>query len=198
MFMVFTTSHDGTGSVKCVVTPIRTVCENTLRCALAHHNGMLSLRHSSNIMQRLDLTSRENTEFAYQALSLMRVYKRSLESRFEHLRNIKIAERDLDRILAELVLSEKSMEVYKKCGSMEHEDIPAQSKNTYLAMKTAVEQGIGQEYGERGTGLWLVNGITSYYQNNATWRSEEVKFDSIIHGYTARKVLDACAAVEGV
>ena len=198
MYMIFTTSHDGTGSVKCMVSPCRVVCQNTLNLALSHNHGCLSLRHSSNIMQRLDLTSKENTDFAYKALNLMNVYRKSLEQRFEHLRNIKIAERDLDRILAEVVLSEKSMEVYKKCGSMEHEDIPTQSKKTYLAMKTAVEQGIGQEYGERGTGLWLVNGITSYYQNNATWRSEEVKFDSIIHGYTARKVLDACAAVEGV
>lgn len=196
MYMVFTTSHDGTGAVKCVCTPVRTVCENTLRAALAHNCGCLSLRHSSNIMQRLDLTSKENTEFAYKALNLMNVYKKSLEQRFDHLRNIKVSENDLDRILAEVVLSEKSLLVYKESGTMEHEDIPTQSKNTFLAMKTAVEQGVGQDLGERGTGLWVLNGITSYYQNNATWRNDEVKFDSILHGYTSKKVLDACLAVE--
>ena len=198
MYMMFTTSHDGTGAVKCVVSPVRTVCENTMRMALAHNAGMLSLRHSSNIMQRLDLTSKENTEFAFKALNLMRVYKRSLEQRFDHLRNIKIAEQDLDRILAEVVLSEKSMEIYKKVGTMEHDDIPTQSKNTFNAMKMAVENGVGQDYGERGTGLWVMNGITSYYQNTATWRNEELKFDSILHGYTSKKVLDACLAVENV
>lgn len=196
MYMVFTTSHDGTGAVKCMCCPTRVVCQNTLNLALNHNHGCLSLRHSSNIMQRLDLTSKENTEFAFIALNLMKVYKTSLEQRFDHLRNIKIAEQDLDRILAEVVLSEKAMEVYKKCGSMEHDDIPTQSKNTFLAMKTAVEQGVGQDYGERGTGLWVVNGITSYYQNNATWRNDEIKFDSILHGYTSKKVLDACMAVE--
>lgn len=196
MYMVFTTSHDGTGSVKCVCTPIRTVCENTLRAALAHNCGCLSLRHSSNIMQRLDLTSKENTEFAFKALNLMSVYKKSLEQRFDHLRNIRISEQDLDRILAEVVLSEKSLELYKKSGSIEHDDIPTQSKNAFSAMKHAVEYGVGQDMGERGTGLWVVNGITSYYQNNASFRSEEVKFDSILNGYTAKKVLDACVAVE--
>lgn len=197
MYMMFTTSHDGTGAVKCVVSPVRTVCENTMRMALAHNAGMLSLRHSSNIMQRLDLTSKENTEFAFKALNLMGAYKKSLEQRFDHLRNIKVSEQDLDRILAEVVLSEKSMEVFKKCGSMEHDDIPTQSKNTFSAMKMAVENGVGQDYGERGTGLWVMNGITSYYQNNATWRNDEVKFDSILHGYTSKKVLDACMVVEG-
>ena len=86
MYMMFTTSHDGTGAVKCVVSPIRTVCENTMRMALAHNAGMLSLRHSSNIMQRLELTSKENTEFAFKALNLMKVYKTSLEQRFDHHR----------------------------------------------------------------------------------------------------------------
>lgn len=196
MYMVFTTSHDGTGAVKCMVTPTRVVCNNTLLLAESNNRGCLSLRHSSNIMQRLDLTSKENTEFAFRALNLMNVYKLSLEERFEHLRNIRISERDLDRILAEVVLSEKSMEVYKACGTIEHEDIPTQSKNTFSAMKMAVENGIGQDYGERGTGLWLMNGISSYYQNNANWRNDEVKFDSILHGYTSKKVLEACHAVE--
>lgn len=86
--------------------------------------------------------------------------------------------------------------MYKACGTIEHEDIPTQSKNTFSAMKMAVENGIGQDYGERGTGLWLMNGISSYYQNNANWRNDEVKFDSILHGYTSKKVLEACHAVE--
>lgn len=198
MYMMFTTSHDGTGAVKCVVSPVRTVCENTMRMAIANNAGMLSLRHSSNIMQRLDLTSKENTEFAFRAMNLMKIYKKSLEERFNHLRNIKVSEQDLDRILAEVVLSEKSMEVYKQYGTIEHEEIPTLSKNTFNAMKMAVEEGVGQDFGERGTGLWVMNGITSYYQNNANWRNDEVKFDSILHGYTSKKVLEACKAVESV
>ena len=198
MYMVFTTSHDGTGAVKCMVTPTRVCCNNTLLLAESNNRGCLSLRHSSNIMQRLDLTSKENTEFAFKALNLMKVYKKSLEQRFDHLRNIKVSEQDLDRILAEVVLSEKSLSVYKEYGTMEHDDIPTQSKNTFEAMRDAVEHGVGQDYGERGTGLWVVNGITSYYQNAATWRSDEIKFDSILHGYTSKKVLDACLAVESV
>ena len=197
MYMIFTTSHDGMGAVKCVVSPIRVVCNNTLRAALAHNQGMLSLRHSSNIMQRLDLTSKENTEFAFKAMNLMNVYTKSLKERFDHLRNIKLAEKDLDNILASVVFSEKDLKLYKDAG-IESKDIATVGKNKFYAMKDAVEHGIGQDYGTRGTGLWVLNGITSYYQNNAEFRNDEVKFDSIIHGYTAKKVMDACEALEQV
>lgn len=197
MYIVFTTSHDGTGSVKCMVTPVRTVCSNTLNLALHHNHGCLSLRHSSNIMQRLDLTSKENTEFAFKALNLMKVYKRSLEEKFTHLRNIKVSERDLDRILAEMALSEKDFDIFLK-SNIENDGIATRGRNQFEAMKMAVENGVGQEFGERGTGMWVVNGITSYYQNHAEFRNEEIKFDSILHGYTHKKVIDAVLAVENV
>ena len=37
MYVVFTTSHDGTGAVNCMVTPTRVVCNNTLNYALDHN-----------------------------------------------------------------------------------------------------------------------------------------------------------------
>ena len=195
MYIVFTTSHDGTGSVKCVVTPVRVVCNNTLNLALRNNRGCLSLRHSSNVMARLDLDSKENTEFAYKTLNLLDVYKKSLEERFEKLRRIKVAERDLDRILAELALSETDLELYNRT-SIANPDISARGRNIFSAMKQSVESGVGQDVGERGTGLWLVNGVTSYFQNDAKFRNDEVKMDSILQGNANRKLTQAMEAVE--
>lgn len=196
MYMVFTTSHDGTGSVKCICCPTRVVCANTLRIALDHNCGCLSLRHSSNIMQRLDLTSKENRTFAFKALNLMDVYKRSLEGRFERLRNITVSDKDIERVVAEVALSPKDAKIFAETGSIEHEDIAAQGRNRFYSIRAAVEQGVGQEYGKRGTGLWLVNGITSFFQNNALFKNERLKFSSTLIGHTHRKVLDACYSVE--
>ena len=70
MYVVFTTSHDGTGAVKCVVTPIRVVCNNTLNWALKENIGRISFRHSSKVMERLDLLNAENAEWAYKTLNL--------------------------------------------------------------------------------------------------------------------------------
>lgn len=188
MYMVFTTSHDGTSAVKCMVTPTRVVCNNTLNFALRHNAGSLSLRHSANIMDRLDLTNKENDDFTYKTLNLYHIYKKSLEQNFERLRNIKITDKWLEDILAQVALADTSYDIYKKTGNVHHKDIPAKGRNIYDNMLQAVETGIGQEYGERGTGMWLMNGITTYYQNECNFRSEETKFDSIQAGTAKMKV----------
>ena len=188
MYVVFTTSHDGTGAVNCLVTPTRVVCNNTLNYAMDHNAGKLWLRHSSGIMSRLDLTSKENAEFAFKAMNMYNIYKNSLEQSFEHLKNIRLAERDLDNILAEVLLSDANLDIYRKTGNLHHEDMTSIGKNLVDKVKTSVESGVGQEYGERGTGMWLINGLTTYYQNEANYKSEEYKFDSIMQGQAARKL----------
>jgi hypothetical protein len=51
-----------------------------------------------------------------------------------------------------------------------------------------LEQGVGQDIQERGTALWAVNGLTSYYQNEANFSSDEIKFDSLMQGNAYNKV----------
>ena len=130
MYVVFTTSHDGTGAVNCMVTPTRVVCNNTLNFAQKHNLGKLSLRHSSNIMSRLDLASAENAEFAFKAMHMYEIYKKSLEESFVHLQNVRIAERDLDNILAQVLLSEPNYKIYKETGNIDHKDISTFGKTT--------------------------------------------------------------------
>ena len=196
MYMVFTTSHDGSGAVKCMVTPIRVVCNNTLNAALSFNSGCLSLRHSSKIMSRLDLTNEENAVMACEALNLMQVYNNSLKQRFEHLKAVKVAEKDLDRIIASVVLSDADFDLYQKTNGLS--DVSTRSKNLMSDIRMAVEGGVGQDYGERGTGMWLVNGLTSYFQNNANYRSDEVKFDAIMHGRVQQKVYKATEMILSV
>lgn len=192
MYIVFTTSHDGTGAVNCMVTPIRVVCNNTLNMALGRggNAGKISLRHTSGVSARLDLTKRENAEFAYRTLNLYSVYKKSLEENFEHLRNIKLSENQLNDILAEVLLSDANLKLYKEQG-INHQDITSRGRNLFLGVRNAVEGGIGQELSESGTGLWLINGITTYFQNEKRYSSDELKFDTIIGGDVSSKLQKA-------
>ena len=187
MYVVFTTSHDGTGAVNCMVTPTRVVCNNTLNFALKHNAGKISLRHTSGIMNRLDLRRKENAEFAFRTLNMFNVYKKSLEQHFEHLQNIRISEKELDDILAQVILSEQNFKVYQE-SSILNEDISSVGRNKFLAVKNSIENGVGQDFGERGTAMWALNGITTYFQNERKYRNEEVKLDSILNGNAAHKV----------
>ena len=190
MYVVFTTSHDGTGAVNCMVTPTRVVCNNTLNFALRNNAGKISLRHTSGINNRLDLTRKENAEFAFRTLHMYEVYKKSLEENFDHLRNIRLSEKELDNILAQVLLSESNYKLYRQEG-IKCKDISSIGRNTFIKVKDTLEKGIGQDFGERGTGMWAINGLTTYYQNEHNFKSEEVKFDSIQQGHAARKVQQA-------
>lgn len=52
-YICFTNSHDGLGSVRCVMTPIRVVCNNTLNLALNHASRAWSTKHIGNISDKL-------------------------------------------------------------------------------------------------------------------------------------------------
>lgn len=192
MYVVFTTSHDGTGAVNCMVTPIRVVCNNTLNYALGRggNAGKISLRHTSGVNNRLDLTRKENAEFCFRTLNMYNVYKKSLEQSFEHLQNIRLSEKELDNLLAEVLLTESNLKVYKQAG-INHQDISTVGHNQFFAVKNAMERGIGQEYGEAGTGMWVINGLTTYYQNEKNFSSEELKFNNLMTGTAAMKVQKA-------
>ena len=191
MYVVFTTSHDGTGSVRCMVTPVRVVCNNTLNWAMRNNIGRIAFRHSSKVMDRLDLLNQENAEFAYKALNVAKVYTDGMKECFDHLRNIKLAERDLENIIAQTVLSKDAAKVFMETRNINHEGIKTRGRNLFLGVRECLESGVGQEGQEKGTAMWLMNGLTSYFQNEATERSTEIKFDSILDGNIYNKVQGA-------
>lgn len=188
MYVVFTTSHDGTGAVRCMCTPIRVVCNNTLNMAMKHNIGRIAFRHSSKVMSRLDLLNKENAEFAYNALNVAEVYTNGLKECFDHLRNIKLGEKDLDNIIAEIALADEAKKVFLDTRNIYHEDIATRGRNIFLGMKESMESGIGQDILDRGNALWALNGITTYYQNEANFKNEEVMFDNIMDGNVYKKV----------
>ncbi len=191
MYIVFTTSHDGSGAVNCLVTPVRVVCNNTLNLAMKVNSGKLSLRHSRNVMNRLDLRKKENAEFTYKTLDMYDVYKNSLEKEFKHLQNIMLAEQDLMRILAEVTYEDEDLKIFRKTKDVYDCGISKSASHRINRMRDIVESGIGQNSEDKGSALWLINGITSYYQNYATYKSNETKFDGIQNGTASRKLQEA-------
>lgn len=198
MYVVFTTSHDGTGAVRCMVTPVRVVCNNTLNLAFRENAGSISFRHSSNVMQRLDLTVKENAEFAYRALGLADTYAKVMQEKLEHLKNIKISEKELNSILASISLSDASQKIYAETGNIFHEDIPTRGRNIFLGMQQAVANGVGQDLVESGNALWALNGITTFYQNGTKFKNDEMKLNSLLEGNVSKKVQKAYELLESV
>ena len=54
-YMLLTNSHDGSGALKILMTPVRVVCSNTLRYALSKPTkNSISLRHTKSITGKID------------------------------------------------------------------------------------------------------------------------------------------------
>lgn len=188
IYVVFTTSHDGSGAVKCLVTPVRVVCNNTLNFAMSNNIGRLSFRHTSNVMSRIDLLNKENAEFAYKALNLAEVYTNGLQAELNHLRNIKLSEKQLDDILASVLLPTEGNKAFAETRNIFDERISTRARNIFMNVKESCENGIGQDLIESGSGLWVVNGLTTYYQNHANQKDNEIMFDSVMQGDIYRKL----------
>ena len=189
MYVVFTTSHDGTGAVTCMVTPVRVVCNNTLNLAFTNNSGKISMRHTAHILDRLDLTDKENARMAYQSLNLYNTYKEYFEDSLAQLAKVSLSDKTIETFLVKSLLSDDVWKVYKNNDfKLDSDDIPTRSKNIILNVTDALHTGVGQDKLERGTGLWLVNGLTTYYQNNFDWKDEEKKFKAITEGSVQQKL----------
>ena len=144
-----------------------------------------------SLKQENQALNKENAEFAYRTLGLWNEYEKVFKQSLEHLRNVKLSEKDLDNILAEIALADEAKKVFMETRNIYHEDIATRGRNIFLGMKEATESGIGQDILEKGNGLWAINGITSYFQNEANFKNGETMFDNVLDGTVYKKVQKA-------
>ena len=90
-FVCFTNSHDGKGSVKAIVTPIRVVCQNTMNIALSRAQRSWSIRHQGNIENKI--------AEAREVLELTDIYMEELAKQAERWANVTINEDAFQKIL---------------------------------------------------------------------------------------------------
>lgn len=93
-YLCFTNSHDGSGSIRVCMTPIRVVCNNTLNIALRDAKRHWSTKHIGDMKSKL-------TE-ARQALELAQEYMYSLNKTADVLANTSISMDKIQECLDEL------------------------------------------------------------------------------------------------
>ncbi len=94
-YLVFSNTHDGSGSVKVAITPIRVVCNNTLNLAISTAKRCFSMMHTKNI--------REKMKEAKDTLFMAESYMQSLGMEFETLRKKSITDEQVKAFIEELI-----------------------------------------------------------------------------------------------
>ena len=86
-YLVFMNAHDGSGSIKVAMTPVRVVCMNTLNLALATAKRCWSTAHTGDIRAKI--------EDARDTLLFAETYMGELGKAVERLRQIKLSDRQV-------------------------------------------------------------------------------------------------------
>lgn len=94
-YLVFTNRHDGKGSVKIFLTPVRVICKNTLNYAIKGAQGRsFSVTHTSSATQRL--------EQARQTIENYNNYLGAMETEIEKQKQILLEDKHFDMLVSKL------------------------------------------------------------------------------------------------
>ena len=94
-YLVFSNTHDGSGSVKVAITPIRVVCNNTLNLALKTAERSFAMIHTGDIKEKM--------KDAKDTLFMAEKYMQELGKEFEELRKKKLLDSEVESCI-ELLL----------------------------------------------------------------------------------------------
>ena len=109
-YIMFMNSHDGSCSVKVVMTPIRVACQNTLNLALKRASRIWSTRHTESILARMD--EARTTLFKAER------YMFELNSECENLCRISLSDSEAVRFIDELFPYSMDMTAIQRKNSL--------------------------------------------------------------------------------
>lgn len=159
VYVLLTSSHDGSGSIIAAVTPVRVVCQNTLNMALNNTINHVAIRHTSAVKDRL--------AEAHKVLGISKAFVIEANECFNHLSKKYVSDDSVKELIRNLF--------------NEQERDSTRIKNIEDAVLECYFTGVGQEK-IVGTAWGAINGITFYLDHVKNYRNDATKFDNIIGG----------------
>lgn len=172
-YLLFTNSHDGSGSIECAVTNIRVICNNMLNAALRNASSRFSFKHTKNVKQAI-MNAVDN-------IRLSENYMKMQQQDLQLLSDIKVKDNNIKGYVYSLFLDNAQKEYAMNFNSIydtSDEFISVRLRNKIVSVMNTIESGCGQEL-HRGTVLWLYNGVTCYLNNVVEYKSAEDKLESL-------------------
>ena len=174
-YICFTNSHDGFGSIKVCMTPVRVVCNNTLNFALDTASRKWSTPHIGDMATKLAQ--------ARETLELAEVYMENLNKQAEQLANTKFTEADAANAI---------MNIFP----ITVDATDRQRRTIELARKNIVQCLNAEDIQKfKGTAWGFVNAVADYVDHTEPFRHtqsfDERRWGQIIDGH---RVLDMAYA----
>lgn len=164
-YVLLTSSHDGNGSIKAIVTPIRVVCANTLSFALQNNINCVNIRHTSS--------AEANLKEAHRVLGITNLYAEEMNGLLNHMNSIKVSDAEAKEVINQLFPAKEDGEVTTRTQNLRN-----QLFEGYMT-------GTGQE-GIIGTGYGLMQGVTYFTSHLKNYKDDSVQLTSILEGQASK------------
>ncbi len=176
-YLLLSNTHDGTGCVKMLMTPVRVVCANTLAIAVQGAKDMFNIKHTASIDSKI--------KAAQDALGIAVKYYKEFSVKADWLADQKFTDLQMDLALKNVFPAENES------------DVPTRTKNIRNNVKDLFEDGLGIAPW-RGTGWAAVNAFGEYFDHHKVVKGNdrEGRLDSIWFGAAAAQKHKAFGVVE--
>lgn len=162
VYLLLTTSHDGSRKLRADTTIIRAVCYNTVTMAQANARTSWSMSHKVELTGKL-ADARRSLELTFKAID-------SFEAEVEKLLAIEVNKDRFEAILRD-VLPKQKRQLDKNVGAI---------MSIYENEPTVIDTGHG------GTGWGAYNAFTFWTDNVKASRSPEARMTSLMGGFAAK------------
>jgi len=172
-FLLGTTSHDGTMKTEVRFTDIRVVCQNTFNLAMNGSRGVISIRHTTNMRQKLEMA----------AMVLLR-YKEHFDivgDQFSKLASVRVDDAWIDEYLERMIGNPLNVADGRGRTIME---------NKIRLVEGRLNTGMGVDLpGVVGTAWWALNAMVEYADYDLRAKGQAVdetrRTQSILFGNAA-------------
>lgn len=171
-YLLLYMSHDGSGAITAMFTPVRVVCNNTLNAAMRGAGHKVTIRHTGNV--------EENLANAHKILGITNVLSKQLEEIFGKMSTIKVDDKMLNGYIEQVLIPENRLKEIRA----EKAELTAHQTKTIEGVKKYYFEGPGQDTPlTRGTMWGAYNAVTGYFANVKDYKSAEKKMKSLVLGH---------------
>lgn len=173
----------------CFFSPVRIICQNTLNFAIRSCPNKIVFKHTKYVEKRMDWEDYDNRKKALEVFSKSVKFSEEFINRMMALKSENVTAEYVRDFTARMFLDDNKFELYKKADyDLEKVDeISTRLKNLVYSLRDATDFGVGQNF-NRGTKVWLLNGLTTMLHNETNWKNGEAEFNSLMFGDGQRKV----------
>ena len=161
-YLLLTNAHDGSSVVRCKLTPIRVVCQNTLSVALAGTEQEVHIRHTPNSVEKL--------KEAHKLLGLTNQLYQQLDEIFNRMQLRKVSNKELLAYVKQLVPD-----------NPEAQKFTTRTENIRDKILELYETGAGADM-TRGRTFGLINAVSEFTDHVQHTSNPEKRLKSVWFG----------------